>query len=1387
MKRWMWECTMSDRLLHMLVLLCVSTTAICRAQAQVVNSVDSGSGWTNLNDGFYSAGVAGLSPRAGTQFWTAFVAGSNIRGLHQEFSSNYALDTTYTATFAVGDRDDRPFSPVVTAYFYADTDNDGYTFGDVISTSGSRVLTGNTPADGDWETWTLETTITAATVTNDGDPVTAADKIGFVFFFNPGAGEPSSNAAFDDFRIATASDTTLLEPAALGLSSSGNLGQFTNHPLAGLHCTSGGEVAYDHGEQILYVDSLGESGWIEAPEQLALVFRNRTDVRTITLHDFGPEDGEVVIHGLRGLTGATLSNGSATLEPDALVLQATSHVATASVHLTGANRVIRTVISGGTSSNGVALKSVEIAPGRESLYRELWPNDGDGSVGIETAGWRDANLAHSISASPPGPTETTTAAEITPDPADGAKGASLTAERVTLTATGGDLYYHSGNQYFGVAGSFQDTTVSGDERITIDFDATVSVTAIEIGQYGVNDNTVTFEGFPSDPDANLSNGTVAYDAGSGTLTCTATSFAGVAALSFSSTVALDQLVMGNQNAQSTAGGTSFKSISYQTVDTAFDQSVAISGVYDETSFPILLEDYAVFSLTPGGGSNQVRAGAIVTDGDRVDFLLEDFTALDVSWRQTENGTSTAAGQLTPLVRIGSQWYRMEGTRTTQTDPLGLGWDQVTLSTATPFSLTPVDLGSNGVATTGGTTDLSSGQVSACGFVLENLAADDPVQFHLDDIRFWGDLVALDRDQPWRFVSQPDLVNSDPADLRGSPDYDGSNNLFEDLEERFAFNLDALASENPDFLLVAGDIVEGEWLWKSAFEAEIGAWSNLASAIPALHKGGEFVYGQYASRAARRDLPMIGCIGDHEMGDNDWPVNDIKSQLANEFRGAFSTHFTRDDAGRLLYPLRPQSGDFAQTSFGLRWRDALFLSIDVFFQQDPGVSIHPATKTIRADMDATHLAWVDETLANRAGDSDIQLAVAMAHTPILAPVLKQSSSGMLYWKRDASDLWQTFANRDLDFYFAGEVHNVTPTTQDGIQHIVHGKPVSEYPNYLTVEIEGTSTVARLTTDQDWANGIADSLAVSGELFMDLSGPGHTVTSRSGDLLAMDRRGLIVHWPLDETSGLSIANEGIFQSYLDAYDGVLSAGTATFSAGKLGNGINLTGSESFDNNDGHFPTSWGEPRTFAFWFKTASASEQELFYIGFNSDKFAARAQGSTLTVRAENVDIPLTAPGSLSDDAWHHVAITAPLVLTGNNNIQNLRFFIDGTEVTPGTPPQSKNLVTPGGGSVAFGTGFTGSFDDIGLWGRELSAIQIKVLHEVAGIGYDAGEAEALLQAFTNQRSAQIQGDRWGYRAGGLTGIEGALQGNPKEYTIVFDSGSGAGMVTRVQGTVFVFR
>ena len=119
-------------------------------------------------------------------------------------------------------------------------------------------------------------------------------------------------------------------------------------------------------------------------------------------------------------------------------------------------------------------------------------------------------------------------------------------------------------------------------------------------------------------------------------------------------------------------------------------------------------------------------------------------------------------------------------------------------------------------------------------------------------------------QPWTFVSMPDFLNVDC-------DYPQVG-----WEESLSYILESVKKENPDFLVVPGDLVMGHW--------DSPEWNNTDT----IAKYSKRYYSAWTNRMKAHGLEFYTSIGDHELGDNPWK-EPTKVGALKDYRQTFSDY------------------------------------------------------------------------------------------------------------------------------------------------------------------------------------------------------------------------------------------------------------------------------------------------------------------------------------------------------------------------------------------------------------------------------------------------------------------------------------------------------------------
>ncbi len=264
--------------------------------------------------------------------------------------------------------------------------------------------------------------------------------------------------------------------------------------------------------------------------------------------------------------------------------------------------------------------------------------------------------------------------------------------------------------------------------------------------------------------------------------------------------------------------------------------------------------------------------------------------------------------------------------------------------------------------------------------------------------------------PWTFISVPDFLNVDC-------DYPEPK-----WEDALSYILESIKAEDPDFITVSGDLVMGHW--------DAPGWNDADT----IQKYANRYYSAWKNRMRDHDLKYYVSIGDHEIGDNPWKT-EKKMAAVRYYKAAFAQH--------LLMPSNGPPG-MVGTAFWWRHKNVLFISVDVFEEGESEQGL------IRAGVSGSQLAWMRSVLDS---NEDVAHRIVLGHTPVLGPVRKWSSSGLMIADGQSGSFWQLMKEFNVDAYLCGEVHAVTCTERDGIMQVAHGGLIgyNTRTNYLICKV------------------------------------------------------------------------------------------------------------------------------------------------------------------------------------------------------------------------------------------------------------------------------------------------------------------------------------------------
>ncbi len=302
----------------------------------------------------------------------------------------------------------------------------------------------------------------------------------------------------------------------------------------------------------------------------------------------------------------------------------------------------------------------------------------------------------------------------------------------------------------------------------------------------------------------------------------------------------------------------------------------------------------------------------------------------------------------------------------------------------------------------------------------------------------GPASAEPADEPdYTFVSMPDFLNADVADLSLSPAAswrDGDpNSSAPGYEDQIGVVLDEVARAGATDVLVAGDLVEGRWGSDTEATGIFGPVDTFRAQKAAVRLAAATYYPVWRERFDVRGLTTYTALGDHEIGDNPWnatrgkPYPAFRHRANRLFKHQWA-HYLNGDGER--FRRHPSAGPARRTAYATFLHpEVLLVTVDVFERTEDDVVI---------DVDPAQLDWLRHTLA-RAQNRGVDWVLVQGHVPVLRPVRTSRSSvpPLRFEGGRESDFWRTLAEYDVDLYLNGEVHATTAKRARGVTQVSHG--------------------------------------------------------------------------------------------------------------------------------------------------------------------------------------------------------------------------------------------------------------------------------------------------------------------------------------------------------------
>lgn len=245
-----------------------------------------------------------------------------------------------------------------------------------------------------------------------------------------------------------------------------------------------------------------------------------------------------------------------------------------------------------------------------------------------------------------------------------------------------------------------------------------------------------------------------------------------------------------------------------------------------------------------------------------------------------------------------------------------------------------------------------------------------------------------KEKTFKFVSFPDFFNFDVPEPW--PDWDDAVNFF----------LDEVEKEQPNYVLVTGDLVDGRW------------WDGPEC----VKTNGAVYYSAWIRRMEQHNLRYYTAVGDHELGDDPWPK--AKQELVPYFEKAYTDHLKM-----------PQNGPENKKGLAYYVKEGpvLMITVETFELMDD---------TIYSSVVGEQLEWFKKVLEE---NKDVPFKIVQGHVALYGKdiVRDRSSSRLFLHNEKETEFYKVMKAYGVDAYLCGEFHATTVTNDDGIWQIVHG--------------------------------------------------------------------------------------------------------------------------------------------------------------------------------------------------------------------------------------------------------------------------------------------------------------------------------------------------------------
>jgi len=465
--------------------------------------------------------------------------------------------------------------------------------------------------------------------------------------------------------------------------------------------------------------------------------------------------------------------------------------------------------------------------------------------------------------------------------------------------------------------------------------------------------------------------------------------------------------------------------------------------------------------------------------------------------------------------------------------------------------------------------------------------------------------------------------------------------------------------------------------------------------------------------------------------------------------------------------RPFGTIYNETSFAYQYENVLFVTVDIWYQEDPSEAIN-GDDTVKGAVEGEHLLWFESVLREARNFPEIIKHVfVQAHLPILWPIRRVSTNVTLMDGGSNNVLWKLMRQYHVDIYFCGDTHAHTVIKDPESNLIQIASRGMNFNSFLTVDVShDTIDITSHNEIGENQQGYNYNYATNGRILIHKSGD-NVHFDTSGELKFIDISGPLIHFDFETivrlkdrpVTGLyqagklqprkvmmggiickeSLPNVGAFGQSYDAQVANLML-VNDGQHGKAGNFSEYSHVGVF----GMGPHAGGNIVSYSLWFKTTTRNTILLSYKGrWNHNTFADLVIGPKGQIQF------LYSPFSklsgytkgLNDNHWHHVIINMP---SKNCLLSEITMFVNGSREYYKVIGNDNVIHFPDAGFVSLGgyghsqrpeikrmkNPFLGLLDEVSVWGRTLSWREIQKIMENPKLTDDSTESPSFLKSST---------------------------------------------------------